>query len=422
MNNFHFIKWVFSNRNYIDIVYRLISILVGYPLLLFSYLIPRSKRKWVLGYKVGFTDNTKYLYRYLCKYEKTIIPIWISSNKSEIYLLRESGIRTYYRWGLCGLYHCLTSYYYVFSSHLSDINYWTSGGCFAVNLWHGVGIKKIEFETTVGIDSKIYVNNLFNRILFPYLFRKPDLFLSTSVFMSKHFSKCFQMDIRKCINLGYPRCELFFFSKKLINKYVEEYESIGVNLMIKGMREFSHVIIYMPTFRDDQSDFILASGINLDILNNFLQKRNELFLFKLHPATIISNISSSFSNIRFLDKDQDVYPILPFTDLLITDYSSIYYDYLLLNKGVILFPFDYETYISQCRDLAFDFDDYTPGIRVYSFGSLMEILSDWNYNRGLTTEQYKIKKIFWGDVPIQNSCKILIRYIISDGSSNNVNL
>ncbi len=157
MNNLHFIKWVFSNRNYTDIIYRLISLFLGYPLLLLSYLIPRSKRKWVLGYKVGFTDNVKYLYRYLYKYEKTVIPIWISSNKSEILLLREKGINAYYRWSLYGLYHCLTSYYYIFSSHLSDINYWTSGGCFAVNLWHGVGIKKIEFATTVGIDSKIYV-------------------------------------------------------------------------------------------------------------------------------------------------------------------------------------------------------------------------------------------------------------------------
>ena len=87
MNNLHFIKWVFSNRNYTDIIYRLISLFLGYPLLLLSYLIPRSKRKWVLGYKVGFTDNVKYLYRYLYKYEKTVIPIWISSNKSEIFFL-----------------------------------------------------------------------------------------------------------------------------------------------------------------------------------------------------------------------------------------------------------------------------------------------------------------------------------------------
>lgn len=38
-----------------------------------------------------------------------------------------------------------------FSSHLSDINYWTSGGCFAVNLWHGVGIKKLSLQQLLAL-------------------------------------------------------------------------------------------------------------------------------------------------------------------------------------------------------------------------------------------------------------------------------
>ena len=49
-------------------------------------------------------------------------------------------------------------------------------------------------------------------------------------------------------------------------------------------------------------------------------------------------------------------------------------------------------------------------------------LSDWNYGNSLTTEQNRIKKIFWGDIPMQNSCKVLTRYIINNGSSNNVDL
>lgn len=422
MNNLYFIKWILSNRNYNNIIFHLISLLIGYPLWLFSCLIPRNKHKWVLGYKVGFTDNVKYFYRYLQKYENAVMAIWISSNRTETLLLQERGINAYYRWSFYGIYHCLTAYYYVFSSHLSDINYWTSGGCYAVNLWHGVGIKKIEFATTVGIDSKIYKRNLFNYILFPHLFRKPDLFLSTSEFMSKHFSECFQIDVHKCVNIGYPRCELFLLSTELLEAYVKEYETAEINSLIKDIHNFSHTLIYMPTFRDSQSDFLLSSGIDLKLLNDFLYNRDELFLFKLHPATIISTVSNSFSNIRFLNKDVDVYPILPFTDILITDYSSIYYDYLLLDKGIILFPFDYDTYIYQCRDLAFDFDDYTPGIRVYTFDSLIERLSDWKYDDGLSIAQDRIKKIFWGDTPSQNSCEILTHYIIKNGRSSNVYL
>lgn len=101
--------------------------------------------------------------------------------------------------------------------------------------------------------------------------------------MSMHFSKCFQIDIRKCLNLGYPRCELFFLNANLIKKYVEEYEPQGVNRLIKDIQEFSHTIIYMPTFRDDQSDFMLASGINLDLLNDFWRNVMNFYLSYILP-------------------------------------------------------------------------------------------------------------------------------------------
>ena len=66
--------------------------------------------------------------------------------------------------------------------------------------------------------------------------------------------------------------------------------------------------------------------------------------------------------------------------------------------------------------------------RFYGAGKTKEMdsahcaLSDWNYGNSLTTEQNRIKKIFWGDIPMQNSCKVLTRYIINNGSSNNVDL
>lgn len=60
----------------------------------------------------------------------------------------------------------------------------------------------------------------------------------------------------------------------------------------------------------------------------------------------------SYSNLRIIDSSCDIYPILPFTDVLITDYSSIYYDYMLIpNKQILLFPFDEEEYCTFNRDL-----------------------------------------------------------------------
>lgn len=76
-----------------------------------------------------------------------------------------------------------------------------------------------------------------------------------------------------------------------------------------------------------------------------------------------------------MDKRLDIYPLLPFVDVLITDYSSIYYDFLLLNKGILLYPFDKERFIENSNDLAFDYDEYTLRKRVYSMTDFLSVIA-----------------------------------------------
>lgn len=394
------LNWILKNRSIGDITSRVLSLIYGYPLLLISFFFSRNKTIWVFGYKVGFADNAKYLYRYVAKNESDVInPIWIAATIQESKKLRLNGIIAYYRWSLLGVYYCLRAKFYIYSSHLSDINYWTSGNCVGVNLWHGIGIKNIEFKTTSGPDAKIYnPKNILNRVLFPHLFRKPDFFISTSKLMSKHFSDCFRIPLYRCLNVGYPRCDLFFENVTQIESDVQKCENIDFHDLIKKLKTFQKVVVYMPTFRDSQIDFLGLSGINMDKLEDCLRLINGLFIFKLHPATRLKRDEEKhYNNILFLDKDIDIYPLLPFTNILVTDYSSIYYDYLLLKKKILLFPFDYDEYIRDCRDLAFDFNEYTPGVRVNSFDELLNNLIHSNDELLLSENQERIAKLFWGN-------------------------
>lgn len=97
-----------------------------------------------------------------------------------------------------------------------------------------------------------------------------------------------------------------------------------------------------------------------------------------------------------MNKKLDIYPLLPFVDILITDYSSIYYDFLLLNKGILLYPFDKERFIENSNDLAFDYDEFTPGKKVYSMTDFLStIASDENLNVD-DKDQKRILCAFWG--------------------------
>ena len=150
----------------------------------------------------------------------------------------------------------------------------------------------------------------------------------------------------------------------------------------------------MPTWSETNEDFLQKAGFNLPALEEVLSERNEIFLFKLHPFTHIKVDTSQFQHILFLNNRMDIYPILPFTDVLITDYSSIYYDYLLIpEKEIVLFPFDYEEYIAKERDLAFDFNEYTPGVRFYSFNELIDAIHTGRHFPN--TKKKWITDMFW---------------------------
>jgi CDP-glycerol glycerophosphotransferase (TagB/SpsB family) len=132
----------------------------------------------------------------------------------------------------------------------------------------------------------------------------------------------------------------------------------------------------MPTWRDAGYDIISSAGLNFKKIDYKLKKNNSLLILKFHINTKHNSLNNikDLSNIIIYDDNIDLYSFLPFTDILITDYSSIYYDYLLLNKQTILYVFDIDRYISNSREFNYDFSKYTGCHKAYNFIEFIEIL------------------------------------------------
>lgn len=396
LSPFQLIFQMFQRRNLSEIIKKNIGILFCYPLYWISFLFPRKSNKWLVGSHVGFSGNPKYFFLYVCTNHPEKKCIWIASNKKGAKKVSELGFPAFYRWSMKGLYHSLTAKTYIFGFHLIDVNFWTSGRVNRVNLWHGVGIKNIEFKSTIGSAGKIYdEKNIISRIFFPYLFKRPHLFLSTSPLMTEHFKQCFRITDKECFEGIYPRCAIFGWKNNEIEEFIYNYEAKESRELLMRLKKCRKSYLYMPTWRETRANFIVSAGFDFARLDAYLKQKNDLFLMKLHPESNISvENMKEYVNIVLVDKQIDIYPILPFTDVLITDYSSIYYDYLLMkDKQVLLFPFDYLEYVTQGRDLAFDFDKYTPGRRAYSFEELLQFISDDNLL--YFKEKEWVTKQFW---------------------------
>ncbi|MBO7316730.1 MAG: CDP-glycerol glycerophosphotransferase family protein, partial [Paludibacteraceae bacterium] len=149
---------------------------------------------------------------------------------------------------------------------------------------------------------------------------------------------------------------------------------------------------------------------DLNALNACAAAQNACVLMKPHANTIIDK-SVQYSNLIFLDGNVDMYCILPYTQVLITDYSSILYDYILMpEKHIILFHYDYDEYVNS-REFIFDIQDNIVGRKVYTFDELIQVISTNDYTMNAVARQ-KILDKFWGETINTNACKGIFKHLM----------
>lgn len=362
----------------ISIAKAIINILFLYPLYFLSMFFPRNKKIWVFGsHNNSFSDNSKYLFWYVADNCPQIEAVWITGNPGIVKKIRSLGYKAYLRWSLQGLRHCLNAKIYIYSAYSSDINFWTSAGALRFNLWHGIPLKRIEYDIKVGRLAKRYnsVLKVLYRFIFPHNYQKPHFMLSTSPAISKIFSSAFRININRCVELGYPRCDHFFWPEERQIEYFRKREQEIINL-IDEKSKWRKVMIYMPTFREKRQNRIINLA-DFNKLDESLKKNRYILFYKSHP-NIRRFDNKRWDNIIVLPSNLDIYPLLPFSDILITDYSSVMFDYLLVKKPIILLAPDIDSYENEERGFYFNYLKlgHTIGILVKDIDELISTVNN----------------------------------------------
>ena len=139
----------------------------------------------------------------------------------------------------------------------------------------------------------------------------------------------------------------------------------------------------MPTHRESATSITGYSKqdlipLDLESLDHSLDSLSCTLILKLHPFVKQFQEkhipSKGFRNIYFHSTDGDIYPLLKYTDILITDYSSIFFDFLLLNRPIIFFDYDFKEYSSNMGGFVYDYEKMTPGPKVKNQGQLIEAI------------------------------------------------
>lgn len=269
-------------------------------------------------------------------------------------------------------YHILTAGTFVFShvprdAHLSLKN----KNRRVLGLWHGVAFKNIESQMISVSESKMeLIKN--NAKLY-------DLMVASSEADKKYIAKSFLVDESIIDIIGLPRYELL-----KSNYPVDEFLQLQKNKLnnIKHSKKF---ILYAPTFREKtESAFDQVCDEEWIQLQNYLEKRNVILGLRPHSYDNKTPpcITKEMENIVWLSQEEftESNLVLQFVDALIVDFSSIWIDFLLLDRPILGFAKDFEHYCNNERGFAYDFEETFPDKFAYNFNefftNLVRVIED----------------------------------------------
>ena len=357
-----------QNSEKTDLIQQLIKLsqlTIGILLVLPMAAIVPKKRNLVLFIGNGdgqFRDNVKYLYLHCVRQSPAEIEFYfLTENRGVLKQLQQQKLPALFFPRLITFWRMLRA-----SIVIADNFAWIKRAKYhflfracKVQLWHGCSIKRLELDDPL---LKPAPSSVIGKILYTAAGRFPtyDLFLSTSEANTENvFKHAFRY--RKVVQSGYPRNDVFFRqpdSFDLLGTDSSGFERAG------EFRNQGHkIVLYAPTYRDtgDGDDFLESRALDMEALNRFAKERRIIIVFKVHPNRRFDFDYSSTSHLLVYRSTADIYPFLPMVDLLLTDYSSIFFDYLHFDRPIVFFPYDYDKYIRADRFLAYDYDWVTPG-------------------------------------------------------------
>jgi CDP-ribitol ribitolphosphotransferase len=248
-----------------------------------------------------------------------------------------------------------------------------------IQLWHAVGAFKKFGYSRVGKPGgplKTYKDH-----------KNYTKAIVSSEKVRSHYAEGFGIEIEKVIPTGIPRTDIFFneeFKKQKKASLLSKYPFL----------ENKKVILYAPTFRGSgqQSAYFPFDQLELEKINDSL-KEECIFIVKMHPFVREEiKIPTEYSNTIFdFTNQEQINDLLFITDILVTDYSSVCFEFSLLNKPIIFYCFDLDEY-KEARDFYTPFNEFAPGPIVQDCDALLlEIersIENTNINQFEFTSKY----------------------------------
>ncbi|QUW21214.1 CDP-glycerol glycerophosphotransferase family protein [Sporosarcina sp. Marseille-Q4063] len=258
--------------------------------------------------------------------------------------------------------HVFVDNYFAF---LSVMNFKPGVEC--IQLWHAAGaVKRFGME-----DPTFYDRTSSAQKRFKSVYARFDKVVVGSDSMIPVFKKAFNLKDEQFLKTGIPRTDFFYdevAKSAAINEVYATYPGI----------ESKQVILYAPTFRRDELE---GQEIGLEIEKMTTALGPEfMLLIRMHPAVKMNYVDSRLDGIIDVSAYPNVNHLLLVTDYLLSDYSSMPYEFALLNRPQIFFPYDLDDYEKESGFWS-SYEDVVPGPIVQSTDEIIELIRNDEFDK-----------------------------------------
>ena len=308
----------------------------------------------------NYSDSPKYIYEALNKmYPGKYECVWAINGKHDI----PYGAKSIKRFSFQYAYYCAISKYLVFNVR-QPLWFRKREGQVFLETWHGTPLKRLVFDQEeVTSASPKYKEQFYKQ-------RKEwDYLVSANPFSSKTFRSCFMYE-GKMLEYGYPRNDILYASDKE-ERAKRLKEKLGIPLDKK-------TILYAPTWRDDEhygkGEYKFTLALDLKKMKTMLEKDYVLLLRTHHyiaDKIDTTGLGGFAYNLSTYDDISEIYLI---TDICITDYSSVFFDFANLKRPILFYTYDIEKYKNQLRGFYIDMNTEVPGPLLYTSEEVIDAI------------------------------------------------
>ena len=309
----------------------------------------------------NYSDSPKYIYEYLNQtYPGTYKCVWIHTGKKFDLPYKAKQVR---RFSFRYFYYMARSNYFVFNSRQPRYFVKRKGSVF-LETWHGTPLKKLVFDMDdVTSASPLYKEEVYKQT------RAWDYLVAPNRFSADIFGHAFMYD-GNMLETGYPRNDILYRDdkEKLIREIKDEL----------GIPQDKKVILYAPTWRDDEyyghAKYKFSLMLELDRMRDELEDEYVVIL-RTHYFIADALDLSEYGGFAFnMSKYDDIARLYLVSDILITDYSSVFFDFANLRRPMLFFTYDLEKYRGVLRGFYMDVEEELPGPMLFDTEQVIDAI------------------------------------------------